>query len=37
MNEIATSFAQFMPYVFFVITLGIVWDMVLSAFRGHFR
>lgn len=37
MNEIALSFAQFMPYCFFIIVLGIIWDMVLSAFRGHFK
>ena len=37
MIEIAECFAQFMPYVFFIIVLGIIWDMVLSAFRGHFK
>lgn len=33
---IASSFAQFMPYVFFIIVMGIVYDMVISAFRGRF-
>lgn len=37
MLVIAESFAQFMPYVFFIIVLGLVYDMVLSAFRGYFK
>ena len=34
---IAESFAQFMPYVFFITVLGLVYDMVLSAFRGYLK
>lgn len=34
MGEIIQGFASFMPYVFMLIVVGIVWDMVLSAFRG---
>lgn len=32
---IAESFAQFLPYVFFMCCVGIIWDIVISAFRGH--
>ena len=35
MYVIVASFAQFLPYVFYIIVLGIVWDMVLRAFRGR--
>lgn len=34
MDIIATSFGQFMPYVFWIIVIGLVWDMVIRAFRG---
>lgn len=34
MEIIANSFAQFMPYVFIMIVVGLCWDMVLRAFRG---
>lgn len=33
---IALSFAQFLPYVFMMIVLGLIWNMVISAFRGRF-
>jgi len=36
-NIIAISFAQFMPVVFFIIVFGLLWDFVISAFRGHFK
>lgn len=36
MQIIAMSFAQFLPYVFIMIVLGMIWDMVISAFRGRF-
>lgn len=36
MEVIASSFAQFMPYVFVICVVGIVWDHVISAFRGWF-
>lgn len=36
MQIIAMSFAQFLPYVFMMIVLGMIWDMVISAFRGRF-
>ena len=34
MGVIANSFGQFMPYVFVICVLGIIWDMVIRAFRG---
>lgn len=34
MEVIVISFAQFMPYVFVICVVGIVWDMVTRAFRG---
>ena len=36
MQIIAVSFAQFLPYVFIMIVLGLLWDMVIGAFRGRF-
>lgn len=37
MNIIALSFAQFMPVVFLIIVFGLLWDFIISAFRGHFK
>lgn len=37
MSEIVQGFGQFMPYVFMLTVLGLIWDMVLSAFRGWFK
>lgn len=37
MTEIIQGFGQFMPYVFMLTVLGIIWDMVYSAFRGWFK
>lgn len=37
MDIIVNSLAQFMPYVFFICVVGIVWDKVVSAFMGRFR
>ncbi len=34
MSFIVNSFAQFMPYVFVIIVVGLIWDKVISAFRG---
>lgn len=36
MSEIIQGFGQFMPYVFMLQVAGIIWDQVLSAFRGRF-
>lgn len=36
MNTIIEGFAQFMPYVFLLQVVGIVFDKVISAFRGRF-
>jgi len=36
MNEIVQGFGQFMPYVFMLIVVGIIWDKVVSAFEGRF-
>ena len=36
MEIILTSFGQFMPYVFVIIVLGIVTDIVIRAFTGRF-
>lgn len=32
---IIEGFAQFLPYVFFLVVAGTIWDMVISAFRGR--
>lgn len=34
MDVIANSFGQFLPYVFVICCFGIMWDMVIRAFRG---
>lgn len=31
---IINSFGQFLPYVFILCVVGIIFDMVISAFRG---
>lgn len=36
MQIIVEGFAQFLPYVFMLSVVGIIWDSVLSAFRGRF-
>lgn len=36
MYEIIVSFAQFIPYVFMLLVVGMIWDSVFSAFsRGR--
>ena len=37
MDIIVNSLAQFMPYVFMIIVVGIIWDNVISTFRGRFK
>lgn len=37
MGEIVQGFGQFMPYVFMLAVVGIIWDKVYSAFRGWFK
>lgn len=37
MDIIVNSLAQFMPYIFVIIVVGIIWDMVLSAFQGKLK
>lgn len=34
MQIVALTFAQFLPYVFIMCVVGIVWDKVITAFRG---
>lgn len=34
MDVIANSFGQFLPYVFVICCYGIVFDLVIRAFRG---
>lgn len=34
MDIIATSFGQFLPYVFVIAVVGLCWDMVIRAFTG---
>lgn len=36
MGIILESFAQFMPALFMLHVVGIVWDFVVDAFRGRF-
>lgn len=31
---VCMTFAQFLPFVFILACVGIVWDKVISAFRG---
>lgn len=35
MATIITSFAQFMPAIFILNMVGILWEMVISAWRGR--
>lgn len=37
MGEIVQGFGQFMPYVFMIVVVGMVWDKVVSAFQGWFK
>ncbi len=37
MSIIINSFAQFLPYIFMLVVVGIVWDKVISAFQGWFK
>lgn len=34
MQIVALTFGQFLPYVFILCVVGIVWDKVISAFTG---
>ena len=34
MDNIIAGFACFMPYVFMLCVVGVIWDMVISSFRG---
>ncbi len=34
MAYIIQGFAQFLPYVFVITVTGLIWDMVIRAFRG---
>lgn len=34
MQIVAVTFGQFLPFVFILSVVGIVWDKVISAFRG---
>lgn len=36
MDIIVNSLAQFMPYVFMIVVVGLIWDGVISAFKGKF-
>lgn len=35
MATIIESFAQFMPAIFMLNVVGIIWEMVINAFRGR--
>ena len=35
MSEIIQGFGQFMPYVFILQVVGIIWDKVCAVFRGR--
>lgn len=35
MGIIIESFAQFMPAIFLMNMVGILWEMVISSFRGR--
>lgn len=34
---IVNSFAQFLPYIFMLCVVGVIWDKVISAFMGWFK
>jgi hypothetical protein len=36
MAIVINGFAEFLPYVFMLAVVGIIWDACLSAFRGWF-
>lgn len=35
MAVIIEGFAQFLPYVFILAVVGIIWDQVIAAFQGR--
>ena len=35
MGTVILSFAQFMPSIFFLNMVGIIWEMVVDAWRGR--
>lgn len=35
MATIIVSFAQFMPSIFMLHVVGLIWEMVVNAFRGR--
>lgn len=37
MDIIVNSFGQFMPYIFMLVVVGIIWDKVISSFQGWFK
>lgn len=37
MAVIIQGFAEFLPYVFMLCIVGIIWDKVISAFMGWFK
>ena len=37
MQEIIQGYGQFMPYVFMICVVGIIWDKVINAFMGWFK
>lgn len=37
MLEIIQGYGQFMPYVFMICVVGIIWDKVICAFMGWFK
>ena len=37
MDIILNSFGQFMPYIFMLVVVGIIWDKVISSFQGWFK
>ena len=36
MVTIIVSFAQFMPSIFMLHVVGLIWEMAVNAFRGRF-
>ncbi len=37
MINIINGFACFLPYVFMIVVVGLIWDRVISAFQGWFK
>lgn len=35
MNQVIEAYGYMLPYVFVLVAIGIMWDMVIRAFQGR--